>query len=250
MDSCFESKYHSLEKNHFWFKARRDMILQLLRYLQIPSEAKIADVGCSGGILIETLQQAGYQDIWGIDMSEQAIEHCQAQGIMTTLVGRAEKTNFLDEQFNVVIASDILEHIEDEEAALIEWRRILKFGGKLIIFVPAFNFLWSGHDEKNFHFRRYTKSSLLSALQKAGFLNLKTSYWNFFLFFISVIQWLSNKILRKKSHKVGDDRLFELPHSINAILTQVIKCENRLLRFISFPLGLSVYTLCEKNEKK
>ena len=128
MEPIFESKYHLLEKNHWWFVSRRDIIFTLLEQLKVGKEKKILDIGCSGGILIESLRDQGYINIHGIDISEKAIDVCKTRGINTVLVSPGEATNFSDNEFDVIIASDILEHIEDDNKALNEWYRILKPG--------------------------------------------------------------------------------------------------------------------------
>ena len=159
MDQAYETKYHVQEDKHWWFESRRDMVIKLLR--QSDRNSKILEIGCSGGPLIRALNKLGYNDVHGIDISEPAIDLCKLREISNTSVMDGSRPDFGDGQFDVVIASDVLEHIEDEEKALCEWNRILKPSGKLIVFVPAFKMLWSKHDEANHHYRRYSKSELI-----------------------------------------------------------------------------------------
>jgi ubiquinone/menaquinone biosynthesis C-methylase UbiE len=245
MEPGFESKYHQLEKKHWWFVSRRDIIARLLKRLNIKKDQKILDVGCSGGSLLEFLMSQGFTNIFGIDISDKAIAVCKTRGLNDVLVSQGEATNFNDNQFDVIIASDILEHIKEDRRALQEWQRILKPGGMLIIFVPAFNFLWSQHDEINFHFRRYTRKSLLKKIAELHFTIKKSSYWNFSLFFGVIIPRLFQRLF-KKNDKKFNDQLRETPSIINSTVIKLVKIENKLLEFINFPLGTSVFIVCEK----
>ncbi len=247
MEPIFESKYHLLEKKHWWFVSRRDIIFTLLGQLKVEKEQKILDVGCSGGILLESLKHQGYTNTYGIDISEKAIDVCKNRGLDNVLVSPGEVTNFSDNKFDVIIASDILEHIEDDNKALSEWYRILKPGGILLVFVPAFNFLWSQHDEVNFHYRRYTKRSLLQKILKYNFNILKSSYWNFSLFFAVIIPRLSQRLFRKNNKKFND-QLREVNPLINTSVINLVKIENVLLKYINFPVGSSVFVVCEKKK--
>jgi SAM-dependent methyltransferase len=246
MDKQYELKYHRLEKDYWWFRGRRDIIFRLLRRLDISYSSKIIDLGCSGGLLIDFLKKKGYRNIFGIDISREAILECRKNGIKDTFVRNCINTKFKDEEFDILIASDILEHIETDSEALEEWNRILKTNGILIVFVPAFDFLWSKHDEVNHHYRRYSQVKLVNDLKKHDFAILKISYWNFSLFipvsFIRIIQRFTSKI-----RKVNGDQLFRLPYMVNKALTCMLEMENRLLeKTLIYPYGLSVFAVAKK----
>jgi SAM-dependent methyltransferase len=156
------------------------------------------------------------------------------------------KTNFNDKEFDIVIASDILEHIKNDNIALKEWNRILKKNGKLIIFVPAFNFLWSGQDNVSNHYRRYSKSMLIKIIKKANFRIIRDSYWNFILFFPSLIFRLSIRIfLNKKNQK--KDQFWALNPLLNNFLIYMLKFENLILKKLKFPVGISIFVVGLKN---
>lgn len=243
MDKIYESKYHQLEKNYWWFKARRDMIFRLLKKYHVDQHAKILDMGCSGGVMIQSLKRKGFKNIHGIDISERAINLCKEKGIKNVFVMDATLPKFADEEFDIIIASDILEHIENDDLTLFNWNRILKSTGKLIIFAPAFNFLWSEHDKINHHYRRYTKSTLTKVLKKTGFEIDKSSYWNIKLFsptcLLRAIQFIF-PITRKKSHVYGMHPI------LNNLLFYLLKSENWFIERIDFPIGISVFAIARK----
>ena len=182
MDKIYEQEYHLLEENYWWFEARRHFIIKLVKKLKLERNSKILEIGCSGGPLIKELNNLGFNNVHGIDISPEAISRCTKRGLRNVQIMDAAATNFKDGEFDLIISSDILEHIKDEEKALGEWERILAPYGNLLVFVPAFEFLWSHHDDVNLHYRRYTRKKLVSSIEPLKLKILKSSYWNFTLF--------------------------------------------------------------------
>ena len=238
----FEIEYHKLERDHFWFKTRRNCILQLLR--DTPRTAKILDIGCSSGLLLNDLIHGGFnaENLYGLDISPEAISNCKKNNIDNTFVMDAQAID-LAERFDIIIASDCLEHINVDQKALYNWYNLLKTNGKVIIFVPAFKFLWSGHDEANMHFRRYTKKELNTKLAKAEFKIIKSSYWNFFLFAPIVLLRSIKRFKKEEARKYGD--LHQMSFW-NPFLTSLLNFENKLLSYFNFPFGVSVFSVASK----
>ena len=129
MKKSYESKYHNLEMVYWWFEGRRDIIFKLLHLEN--KNSKILEVGCSGGPLLNYLKQKNFNNLYGMDISLDAVNLCKKRGIKNVLVGDGSKTGFKDNSFDIIIASDILEHIKNDSLALLEWNRILKNKGKL-----------------------------------------------------------------------------------------------------------------------
>jgi ubiquinone/menaquinone biosynthesis C-methylase UbiE len=244
MEQSYSLKYHELEEKHWWFIGRRDIIFGLIKDHR--RDVEILEIGCSGGVLIEFLNKQGFLKLHGIDIDERAIEICRQRGIKQVMVADAQETGFKEEQFDVLIASDVLEHIKDEDKALREWYRILKPGGTLIIFVPAFQFLWSNHDEVNRHFRRYSKSALVKILEKNSFKTEKVSYWNFSLFFPISLFRLFQKFL-SANRKRASAQLYEFNTLINKTLEYILRLENNFLSTgINLPIGVSLFIIGRK----
>lgn len=239
MEKEYEEKYHRLEERNWWFTARRHMVTRLIKKNGIPPDAKILEIGCAGGPLIRLLTEAGYTNIYGIDVSEDAIAMCVRREIHNVQVMDGGKTDFSDGEFDLIIASDVLEHIEHDDQALADWYRILKPSGKIILFVPAFGFLWSGHDVANRHFRRYTKSMLLGRLKEARFRINRFSYWNFLLFFPTFTMRGISRLLNK--HPEPKDQMYDVPPIVNGSLTALLKAENTFLGYADFPVGVSLF---------
>ncbi|MFM9824814.1 class I SAM-dependent methyltransferase, partial [Flavobacterium sp.] len=177
MEVDYEKKYHEVESENWWFVSRRKYLLDLLK--EVSRDNKIIDIGCSSGIFLKDLELLGFktENLFGVDISEKAIANCKKNGIYNAFVMDAQNIS-LSEKFDIIIASDCLEHLEDDTKAIQNWKGLLKTGGMMYVFVPAFQSLWSVHDEVNRHFRRYTNKDLKSKLQNANLTILKSSYWN------------------------------------------------------------------------
>jgi ubiquinone/menaquinone biosynthesis C-methylase UbiE len=244
MDKEYELKYHLSEEKNWWFVARRNAIINMLKHKN--KSIKILDIGCAGGPLIKDLAHAGFTNVSGIDFSPEAIELCKKRNLENVFVMDAHATSFEDNSFDLIIASDCLEHLEDDQRALKDWHRILKKEGEAIIFVPAFNFLWSSHDVVNQHFRRYTKKSLNEKLIQASFTVEKNSYWNFTLFFpTALIRILQNKI-KAKNKESGEGQIVALNPFLNSFLINLLKIENLFFTKTGLPLGVSVSSTAKK----
>ncbi len=245
MEQQYESDYHIQEDKHWWFKSRRNILMQLLSRLD--KSIKILDVGCSSGIFLGELLKMGYsvEQLYGIDISEEGISKARARGLKHVFVMDGAKINLPKESFDLIIASDSLEHIESEQEALANWASLLKSQGQLIIFVPAFMFLWSAHDVVNQHFRRYTRKELVQKVQQFSFQIERSGYWNFGLFFpIASIRFIKNKFSKEENNAKGD--LAYPGNLINGILSLILMIENTLFPWIRFPVGVSTFCIARK----
>lgn len=246
MKESFEQTYHELEKNHWWFKSRRNYIHSLLK--AYPKDTSILDIGCSSGILLRELREQGFSvnKLYGVDISEEAIKNCWANGIPNAFAMDAQAID-LQEKFDVIVASDCLEHLADDRKAIKNWNGLLKPGGELWVFVPAFSFLWSAHDVANMHYRRYTRQELKEKLSHEQLQILKASYWNFSLFLpVSLVRLISRLWPGRNKNASGD--LYQLPGPVNEYLSKLVFFENRLLQHLNFPFGVSTYCIAKKAE--
>jgi SAM-dependent methyltransferase len=243
MEKGFEKKYHDVESNHWWFKSRRKYLIDLLK--DAPKDSKILDIGCSSGIFLKDLEALGFkiENLYGVDISNTAIENCRANGIKNSFVMDAQNIT-LTESFDIIIASDCLEHLEDDKKALKNWNSLLKIGGTIYVFVPAFMSLWSYHDTINMHYRRYTKPELKSKLLDENLAVEKASYWNFFLFFpVYTFRKISSFFNKEKK---GESDISIGNKFVNSILLQLIVFENQLLKVFNFPFGVSAFCIAKR----
>ncbi len=246
MEDSYRERYYRLEEVHWWGIARRDFIRRLLDSFEISKDGAVIDVGCSSGPLVEHLQKAGFRNVHGVDISELAVSMAHRRGMDTVRQMEATKLGFSDSYFDAIVASDIIEHLRDEREALAEWSRVLKPQGKLIVFAPAFEFLWSEHDVANRHFRRYTGGELRNALLDAGFSVDRLAYWNSAIFLPAAGVRVAKKLLPRAWSKTHDLRENNSP-LLNSLLARFMLLENRVLdKWYDAPVGVSVYAIATK----
>lgn len=163
MDESLVAKYPDLERKHFWWATRRVMVRDLVADCFVRDSPTILDVGCGSGLTGEMFSSLG-ASVVGVDVED----HRDSMGIDFV---RGDYLSLFDDlgTFDVVLALDVIEHFEDEAQVVKALASNLRPGGRLVVTVPAYGFLWSSHDETNLHYRRYTKRSLARALRAAGF---------------------------------------------------------------------------------
>ena len=245
MDREYELKYYRIERKHAWSVGRRGLVVSMLQQLGVAEDARILDVGCGGGLLVEELAARGFTGAQGIDAAAAAVSAAQRQGIDAVSQGDGTNTGFEDNRFDVVIASDVLEHILNESEALNEWQRIVRPGGHVLIFVPAFSFLWSEHDVVNQHFRRYSRSQLQSVVLGAGFDLVRIGYWNTALFTPTLLARRVMRFIPGRAEEDQVDQFLELNPVTNRFITGLLRAENRIIKAgMNPPIGVSVYAVC------
>ena len=224
------------EKDYWWHVGRLAIIdLQLRKHIGFRKQ-KILNIGCGTGGTVSVLQQ--YGTVVNVDVSAEALRLLRRNGYKgQRVVGH--KLPFADGEFDVVVAFDVLEHIEHDQAALLEWRRVLNDrSGKLLITVPAYQWLWSSHDVSLQHFRRYTVSKLAWDVNKTGFAPVFKSYAiTFSLPLVAGFRFLNKLTGRELDDKAS---YVTLPNAVNGIFIFILKCESRLLQWIRLPFGTTV----------
>lgn len=253
MDKEYYKEYYHLERNHWWFKARLE-ILESLFETKIRSDRQnltILNAGAATGATSEMLKRHGRVTTLEYD------KDCSLflEGILNEKIVNASLTElpFEDNSFDVVCAFDVIEHIEDDKKAVSEMYRVLKTGGIVFITVPAFMSMWSEHDEINHHFRRYKLKQLIQLHKNEGFNITFSSYFNFYLFLpIYVVRSISNLLKgsakKESSATTGSD--FEKANSsglVNKLLFYLFRSERTFLKNnITLPFGVSALLIGKK----
>ena len=247
MNKDFERTYHEVESTHWWFVARRALVKDLVCRAAPDRQSAILEIGCSGGPLLQQLRAGGYTNLTGIDISSEAIALCRGRGLGNVSVMDAQQPDFPPASFDVITASDVLEHLADAPRAVAAWHKLLRPGGTAIVFVPAFKFLWSSHDVVNHHFHRYCAAELAALLRAAGFEIQRQGYWNFFLFLPVALVRLAKRLVPGAAEKFPTGDIKPVPSPLNALLIFLLRLENRLLLAgLNFPWGVSAAVVARK----
>jgi len=244
MEKSYYKDFFILEKEHWFFRSRRNILLYFIRkYAKLGS--KIFDFGCGSGYLVGQLQRQGF-NAYGMDFEKEAIDHGANSGIENLTLGIGNRIEHPDESFDLVTAFDVLEHIEKEESVIVELARILKQDGKIIITVPAYQWLWGIQDEISHHFRRYTSRSLTAVFKEFSELKIiRKTYFNIFLFPPIAIVRLLSKWFNGKNRK-SDFDIKTGP--LDIFLYHIFNFESYFLKFTNFPFGVSILFVLQKND--
>ncbi|HNS50407.1 MAG TPA: class I SAM-dependent methyltransferase [Anaerolineae bacterium] len=241
------------EDRHWWFATRTRAILAYLdRFAGPDGYPEILDVGCGAANMTHHLRH--YGRVRGVDNNPRPLEVARRRGL-DAVQGSAEELPFAGATFDLVALLDTIEHVPGESRVLSECRRVLRPGGKLLVTVPAFQFLWSHNDVINRHQRRYTAGSLRARLAGGGFRPLRVSYTHFLTFHAAAALILLRRGRAEPdlaSPHLGDDayQVEMEPASplVNQLLDAVGKAEAGLLRHVSLPWGTSVIALAACQE--
>jgi len=225
-----------VEQAHWWYTGRRKILAGFVEEIcrQVTDRRpRILDVGCGTGANL--LMLAEYGDAEGVDISEDALAFCRERGLDKVRLGAGEQLPYDDGTFDLVTAFDVVEHMDDDLAGLREMRRVLRPGGRVLLFVPTFMFLWGLQDDVSNHRRRYRLPQLRRVLEQAGFEIERTSYANI-TFFLPIL--VMRQLMRLTGVKAESENDINVT-ALNGVLGSVLGAESWLLKFTNLPFGVS-----------
>lgn len=234
MDAALYEQHLRLEDTHWWFLGRRRLVVHELRRHAGTHAGPILDVGCGTGGMLPHLQRCG--PAIGLDSAPEAEAACRRRGV-PFVHGWGAQLPFKDGAFGTVTALDVIEHVPDDVGILREMYRVLRPGGLLLLTVPAYQFLWSQHDEFNHHQRRYRRGGLRAVVRESGFSVVKLSYYNTLLFPAAVAR---KALMRFQQGDGPASHLEEVPALLNRVLRIVLEREQPLVARWDLPFGASL----------
>ena len=225
-----------VEQSHWWYTGRRKILSEFVETIsrQVTDRCpRILDVGCGTGANLLMLSKYGEAE--GVDISEDALAFCRERGLDKVRLGAGEKLPYDDGTFDLVTAFDVVEHMDDDLAGLREMRRVLRPGGRVLLFVPTFMFLWGLQDEVSNHRRRYRLPELRRVLEQAGFEIERTTYANI-TFFLPIL--MMRQLMRLTGIKTDSENNINVP-ALNGVLGRVFGAESWFLKRMNLPFGVS-----------
>lgn len=243
LDAIEFQRNFEVETSYWWNQGRFFLVRRWIRrFFPKHPEQKWVDLGCGTGGT--TLWLSGIQPILGVDASPLALQYCRRRGLKKLKRSSLEALKLPSRSFDAAFALDILEHVRDDKKALSEIHRILKNSGLLLMTVPAYQWLWSEHDEVCHHYRRYTQGELTRKIREAGFRIVRSSYCITFLL-VPLVLMLRWRWLFKRDRKIMS-AVVPLPSWLNLLLIGILKLEAVLLDRLRFPFGVSIICLAQK----
>jgi SAM-dependent methyltransferase len=225
----------AIETEHWWFVGRRSILSCVLYDLSLPRPARILEAGCGAGGNLEMLAKLG--QVSAFEPHPFCLDHARSRGIGDVRPGQLpDDIPFERASFDLVAALDVIEHLADDHSGLVALRDMLRPAGRIVVTVPAFMSLWSEHDTRHHHYRRYTKLELAQAASSAGFEEVRCSYFNTILFpAIAGIRLIKNRL----RHFSGNDDALP-PWMLNRVLAKTFAAERYLIKWMRLPAGTSL----------
>jgi SAM-dependent methyltransferase len=234
----------AVDEQHWWYRGRRRIIAAELEHLELPAGGRVLDAGCGSGRTMVDL--ARYGEVAGIELSEDAAEIARNRGCGEVVIGRVQELPWEANTFDLITCLDVIEHLPDDRAALQELRRVSKPGGWALLTVPAYQSLWSSHDEANHHYRRYSRRSLRAAAIDAGWGVCRTTSFNSLLLPPAAAFRLAQRRRNPNSNGGASPELRIGPAWVNAALEAPLRLEARWIgRGGTLGAGLSLMALLQ-----
>ena len=226
---------------HWWFVVRRKLLKTILCSLNLQRESLTMDIGCGVGSNLSLLKAIGLKAM-GCDRSFDNLLLAKSKFFLPFIYGDLENLPIRSSSVGLVIATDVLEHLEDDIAGVRELCRILRRNGHLIVTVPAFQSLWGTQDIVTGHKKRYSKRDISNVLKHNGFQIMRSSYFNFFLFFPILF---ARRVIRLLGLQLHSENEINFP-LLNFFLKTIFSLEPYLLKYFTFPFGVSIFCVAKK----
>jgi SAM-dependent methyltransferase len=237
VDVDYELQTHRVEDRHWWYRGRRNVLEVVLSKLALPAPTRILDAGCGSGR--NMVELARYGAVTGVELSPTSVALARERDAGEVVEGSVLEMPFAPDSFELAVSLDVIEHLADDRAALSELRRVVAPGGALLVTVPAYQGLWSRHDEINHHHRRYSRRALLDAAQSTGWRCERTTHFNFLLLPVAIALRAVQPLNRSSTESSLD--LWIPPAPLNWLLEQPLNLEAALIgRGVRIPAGLSL----------
>lgn len=233
---------YQVEETHWWYLGRRALLKSFVADIRERAnhDLRILDVGCGTGANLKMLRAYGMAE--GVDISQQAVDFCHGRGLTGVRLGAAEELPHPNNTFDLVTALDVIEHLDDDSVGLNEIGRVLRPNGRVLLFVPAFMFLWGLQDDVSNHRRRYTRKQLVQAVTRSGLEVETVSYANFTFFLpVLLVRWTMRVLKLKADTEYGINI-----SPLNGLFAKLFAAERFLLKRSGFPFGVSILCVARK----
>lgn len=243
MDDAINRFFTEQYESNWYLGARAEVLATVIGPLCAVPKCRVVDFGAGIGSILARIDRGaarlGIEGEW-----ELARAGHERHGLDFVVADLAGSIPLASHSADVVVALDVIEHLDDDRGALAEIRRVLKPAGRLVVSVPAFQSLWSRHDELHHHKRRYSKRGLRELVTSSGFTCNRVTYFNSLLF---PLVYASRMLERMSSGNRGGPTDYDKPPKLIAgLLRHVFGFEARLVPHVDFPIGVSLLAIATK----
>lgn len=241
-------------ESSFWVQSRDRLFRWLVhRHLAAGRRTRLLEVGCGTGEFIGQLAEDDRLEVTGSEVYLKGLIYAKRNLPQVEFVQFDVTQGIIDEDYDIVAAFDVLEHIEDDLAAMANLHRMLSSDGVAIISVPQYMFMWSKLDELVKHKRRYSRSEMVTKLTDSGFEIVRCTSFVFMLFPLMLVSRLLDRLRREPSNSApeSEDAALEsrvtFPSFVNRIFDLVMRVDELLIRLgLPLPFGGTLVVVARK----
>lgn len=234
MDNKIFLRHIKNQRNHWWFQSRKKILEQIIISTGLKKRSNILDYGTGSGVNLDMLCKFGHVDIHEKNKFARTLVKKNNKKIKRVYSTNKIKKNFYD----LIVAADVIEHIRKPKPTLNNLKKSLKKNGKILVTVPAYQFLFSKKDQSLGHYRRYTKKTLKKEFKNFKIENI--SYFNFYLCFPIILLTFFNQLFNiDYINKAETTPNF----FVNLLLRFIFSSEKYFIKYLNFPFGISLYIL-------
>jgi len=237
MERIVYQQMAELDDRHWWYRARRRILAELIRREVHPAaDARILEIGCGTGHNLAMLSGFGHVD--GLELDDEAAALSEKRLGRVVIRSPLPELEGVSNDYDLIGAFDVIEHIDDDHAALAAIATRLKPGGKFMMTVPAHPWMWTAHDVANHHKRRYSKRALRALVEGSPLRLDKIGYFNSLLFPLAIVERAASKLRGK-----DDGNVSLPPRPLNNLFEAVFASERYLVGRLPLPPGLSLFAV-------
>ncbi|MCR5873072.1 class I SAM-dependent methyltransferase [Phenylobacterium sp. J426] len=241
MERAIYDRLREIEQDHWWFEGRRAVLTSEIERLSLPADARVLEVGCGAGGNLAMLRRFG--EVSAVEPDGPSREYAAGRGLAEVRGGLLpDGLPDFGGPFDLVCAFDVVEHVDDDAGAVRAMAAQLRTGGRLVITVPAYAWMWSAHDAAHHHKRRYVRPEVRNLIQAAGLKVRRVTHFNTLLFPPIAAIRLAKAALKRDG---GDDEALP-PPALNRLLASMFAAERGLLRAVDLPFGVSILAVAER----
>lgn len=238
--------FNTVDQQSFWFDHRNRVIVGALER-EVPTGLPLVEVGSGSGVVVDYVRRTTDRPVASVEPIFAGAATVARRGVELSFCGDLQSVAFPDRCLPAIGVFDVIEHLEDPVTLLAECRRVLEADGRLLITVPAYQWLWSDHDVWNDHVQRFSRASLAVLLRETGFEPVSQTYIFLPLLPPAVIDRVVLARMRRSRTDADIEAHLEgtlAPSSptVDGILRRVLDVERRLLEHVRIPFGTSILT--------
>lgn len=239
MDRAYTAVHIEEDRRHWYFRGRLAVLLGVLERVVPPPPCRLLELGCGTGNVLQALGRFG--EAVGVERDPELRAVGRAAGLDIRSGVLPDDVPLPDAWADVVLLLDVIEHLDDDAAGVGAARRVVRPGGRVIVSVPAYAWLWSGHDVALGHRRRYTARGLRTVLGHAGLRVEHVGYFNTVLF-----PAIAGVRLAKRLAGGGGHDLHRAPAPVNEALARLFALERHVVLRPGLPFGSSILAVARR----